>query len=243
MALPWPGCVRGGALRDAREPRCAVGGRVSGSWGDLAVVTAHFAYAGAEQRRAGRRAGPDRGDGLGAPIVVTGDFNGRRGTGTAVTRERLRRRLQRGRDRGRRPTACLVRPTPDRPRVQPRPARRRLPGRDRGGRRVRPPAGDRHVRGGRGARLTRQPRQPASPSCSAVDLLRQLGFAGAAPSTTTGGALAMMPCSPADRGRRPANPRPRQAPVPAGPALGRWPSRRPLPAGSWLRCRWPRPRP
>ena len=60
-----------------REPRCAVGGRVAGPWGApvLAIVTAHFAYAGAEQRRAQADELTRIADGMGAPLVVTGDFN------------------------------------------------------------------------------------------------------------------------------------------------------------------------
>jgi endonuclease/exonuclease/phosphatase family metal-dependent hydrolase len=58
-----------------REPRCAVGGRLARPWGDLAVATAHFAYAGAEQRRAQADELARIADGLGVPVVVTGDFN------------------------------------------------------------------------------------------------------------------------------------------------------------------------
>lgn len=58
-----------------REPRCAVAGRVAGPWGDLAVVTAHLAYAGAEQRRAQADELARIGAGVAAPVVVTGDFN------------------------------------------------------------------------------------------------------------------------------------------------------------------------
>jgi endonuclease/exonuclease/phosphatase (EEP) superfamily protein YafD len=57
---------------------------VAGPWGDLAVVTAHFAYAGAEQRRAQADELARIADGLGAPVVVTGDFN------AAVTAPELR---------------------------------------------------------------------------------------------------------------------------------------------------------
>ena len=59
-----------------REPRCAVGGRVRGPWGSLTVVTAHLAYAGAEQRRTQADELARLGADLGAPLVVTGDFNG-----------------------------------------------------------------------------------------------------------------------------------------------------------------------
>jgi endonuclease/exonuclease/phosphatase family metal-dependent hydrolase len=59
----------------SREPRCAVGGRVPGPWGDLAVVTAHLAYAGTEQRRAQANEVARIGDVQGGPLVVTGDFN------------------------------------------------------------------------------------------------------------------------------------------------------------------------
>lgn len=58
-----------------REPRCALGGRVTGPWGSLAVVTAHLTYVGTEQRRAQTEELARIADGLGAPVVVLGDFN------------------------------------------------------------------------------------------------------------------------------------------------------------------------
>lgn len=58
-----------------REARCAVGGRVTGPWGDVAVVSAHLTYAGAEQRRTQVDELARIVEGLGAPLVVTGDFN------------------------------------------------------------------------------------------------------------------------------------------------------------------------
>ncbi len=58
-----------------REPRCALGGRISGPWGDLTIVNAHLTYAGTEQRRAQADELARIADGLDAPLVVTGDFN------------------------------------------------------------------------------------------------------------------------------------------------------------------------
>ena len=58
-----------------REPRCAIGGRVSGPWGDLAVVNAHLTYAGTEQRRTQADELARIATGLDGPLVVTGDFN------------------------------------------------------------------------------------------------------------------------------------------------------------------------
>lgn len=72
---PLAGVPFADAPYGTREPRCAVGGRVSGPWGDLAVVTAHLAYAGAEQRRAQAGELARMGGGLDGPLVVTGDFN------------------------------------------------------------------------------------------------------------------------------------------------------------------------
>jgi endonuclease/exonuclease/phosphatase family metal-dependent hydrolase len=58
-----------------REPRCAIGGRVSGPWGDVAIVNAHLTYAGTEQRRAQADELARIAAGLDGPLVVTGDFN------------------------------------------------------------------------------------------------------------------------------------------------------------------------
>ena len=58
-----------------REPRCAIGGRVLGPWGNLAIVNAHLTYAGTEQRRAQADELARIADGLDAPIVVAGDLN------------------------------------------------------------------------------------------------------------------------------------------------------------------------
>jgi endonuclease/exonuclease/phosphatase family metal-dependent hydrolase len=60
-----------------REPRCAVGGRVTGPWGEIAVLNAHLTYAGTEQRRAQADELARIADGLGVPLVVAGDFNAR----------------------------------------------------------------------------------------------------------------------------------------------------------------------
>ena len=58
-----------------REPRCAIGGRVAGPWGDLRIVNAHLTYAGTEQRRAQADELARIAGGLDAPLIVAGDFN------------------------------------------------------------------------------------------------------------------------------------------------------------------------
>ena len=58
-----------------REPRCAIGGRVTGPSGDLAIVNAHLTYAGTGQRRAQADELARIAGGLDGPLVVTGDFN------------------------------------------------------------------------------------------------------------------------------------------------------------------------
>ena len=72
---PLAGVRFADAPSGTREPRCAVGGRVIASWGDLGVVTAHLTYIGAEQRRAQADELARIADGLDVPVVVVGDFN------------------------------------------------------------------------------------------------------------------------------------------------------------------------
>lgn len=59
----------------AREPRCAVGGRLAGGGPAMSIVTAHLTYAGAEQRRAQAETVARLGDDFGPPAIVAGDFN------------------------------------------------------------------------------------------------------------------------------------------------------------------------
>jgi endonuclease/exonuclease/phosphatase family metal-dependent hydrolase len=72
---PLAGVTYADAPYGTREPRCAVGARVAGPWGDLAVVSAHLTYAGSGQRRAQADELARIGGDLAAPVVVTGDFN------------------------------------------------------------------------------------------------------------------------------------------------------------------------
>jgi endonuclease/exonuclease/phosphatase family metal-dependent hydrolase len=72
---PLAGVTFAEAPYGTREPRCAIGGRISGPWGDLSVVNAHLTFAGTDQRRAqadvlARIAGDH-----GTPLVLAGDFN------------------------------------------------------------------------------------------------------------------------------------------------------------------------
>jgi len=74
---PLAGVTFADAPYGTREPRCVVGGRVTGPWGELAVVNAHLTYAGTEQRRSQADELARIADGLGTPLVVAGDFNAR----------------------------------------------------------------------------------------------------------------------------------------------------------------------
>jgi len=74
--------LAGVAFRDApygtREPRCLVGGRMPiGDRGDVWVLSTHFAYAGAEQRRAQAAAVAACIGELDGPVVLLGDLNAR----------------------------------------------------------------------------------------------------------------------------------------------------------------------
>lgn len=73
--LPLAGVSFAEAPYGTREPRCAIGGRLAGPWGDLAVVTAHLTYAGAEQRRAQVVELARIAAALPGPLVVAGDLN------------------------------------------------------------------------------------------------------------------------------------------------------------------------
>jgi endonuclease/exonuclease/phosphatase family metal-dependent hydrolase len=73
--LPLAGVTFGDAPYGTREPRCALGGRLPGPGGGIAVVNTHLTYAGAEQRRAQADALARIAAGLGGPLVVAGDFN------------------------------------------------------------------------------------------------------------------------------------------------------------------------
>lgn len=76
-AHPLAGVTFADAPYGTREPRCAVGGRVTGPWGELAVLNAHLTYSGTDQRRSQADEVARIADGLGAPLVVAGDFNAR----------------------------------------------------------------------------------------------------------------------------------------------------------------------
>lgn len=73
--LRLAGVPYGDAEPGAREPRCALGGRLAGDGPALSIVTAHLTYAGTEQRRAQATAIARLTDGIGSPAVVAGDFN------------------------------------------------------------------------------------------------------------------------------------------------------------------------
>jgi endonuclease/exonuclease/phosphatase family metal-dependent hydrolase len=73
--LPLAGVTFADAPYGTREPRCALGGRFAGSGGGAGIVGAHLTYAGTEQRRAQAEALATIANGLGSPVVVTGDFN------------------------------------------------------------------------------------------------------------------------------------------------------------------------
>jgi endonuclease/exonuclease/phosphatase family metal-dependent hydrolase len=72
---PLAGITFADAPYGTREPRCAVGGRLAGPGTGVAIVGAHLTYAGTDQRRAQAEALAAIADGLGSPVVVTGDFN------------------------------------------------------------------------------------------------------------------------------------------------------------------------
>ena len=74
-AGPLAGVTFADAPYGTSEPRCAVGGRLALAGGDVTIVTAHLAYAGAEQRRAQAGELARIAAGVGGPVVVLGDFN------------------------------------------------------------------------------------------------------------------------------------------------------------------------
>ena len=59
----------------AREPRCAIGGRLRGRGTSPSIVTAHLTYAGTGQRRAQAEMLARIAADLGTPTIVAGDFN------------------------------------------------------------------------------------------------------------------------------------------------------------------------
>ena len=74
--LPLAGIAFAGAPYGTREPRCAVGGRVSvRDGGDATVVSTHLAYAGAGQRAAQAGALARIADQTDGPLVLLGDLN------------------------------------------------------------------------------------------------------------------------------------------------------------------------
>ena len=73
--LPLAGVTFAEAPYGTREPRCAVGGRVTTGPGGFAVVNAHLTYAGTDQRRAQADELARIAAGLPGPLVVVGDWN------------------------------------------------------------------------------------------------------------------------------------------------------------------------
>jgi endonuclease/exonuclease/phosphatase family metal-dependent hydrolase len=74
-SLALAGVTYADAPYGTREPRCAVGGRLTGPGHDVGVVSAHLTYAGTEQRRAQVEAMAAAADRIGSPVIVAGDFN------------------------------------------------------------------------------------------------------------------------------------------------------------------------
>jgi endonuclease/exonuclease/phosphatase family metal-dependent hydrolase len=73
--LPLAGVTFADAPYGTREPRCAVGGRLTGPSGRVSVVNAHLTYAGTDQRRAQAEMLASIADDLGSPVILAGDFN------------------------------------------------------------------------------------------------------------------------------------------------------------------------
>ena len=73
--LPLAGVTFRDAPYGTREARCAVGGRVPRSGGDLAIVNAHLTYAGTEQRGTQADELARIAAGSAGAVVVAGDFN------------------------------------------------------------------------------------------------------------------------------------------------------------------------
>jgi endonuclease/exonuclease/phosphatase family metal-dependent hydrolase len=77
-SFPLAGVTFADAPYGTREPRCAVGGRLSiggAAERGVGIVGAHLTYAGTEQRRAQVEAMSSIADRLGSPVIVAGDFN------------------------------------------------------------------------------------------------------------------------------------------------------------------------
>ena len=155
VRCPLAGITFADAPYGTREPRCAVGGVWPAPDLAWAIVDAHLTYAGTEQRRAQVEAMAAAADGMGSPVIVAGDFNAPiEATEMQAVGRRVRRRIRDRRRPRRRSAARILRLGPDRPPPDARPAGDvvRRPSSRR--RRVRPPAGRRHVRG-RARRVTR----------------------------------------------------------------------------------------
>jgi endonuclease/exonuclease/phosphatase family metal-dependent hydrolase len=73
--LPLAGVAFAEAPYGTREPRCAVGGRLSAPRPSVAIVGAHLTYAGTEQRRAQIDAMAALAGDMGPPVILAGDFN------------------------------------------------------------------------------------------------------------------------------------------------------------------------
>ena len=73
---PLAGVRYGDAEPGHREARCAVGGRLPfAGTSEIGIATAHFTYIGRAQREAQSAALGLIADGLGSPVIVTGDLN------------------------------------------------------------------------------------------------------------------------------------------------------------------------
>jgi endonuclease/exonuclease/phosphatase family metal-dependent hydrolase len=73
--LPLAGVTYAEAEPGAREPRCAVGGRLVEPETSLSIITSHLTYAGANQRRAQAETLAGLATGLASPAIVAGDLN------------------------------------------------------------------------------------------------------------------------------------------------------------------------
>jgi endonuclease/exonuclease/phosphatase family metal-dependent hydrolase len=73
--LPLAGVTFADAPYGTREPRCAIGGRITIGGGDVAILASHLTYVGTGQRRAQAEALAGIAAGLPGPLVVAGDFN------------------------------------------------------------------------------------------------------------------------------------------------------------------------
>ena len=73
--LPLAGIPYREAEPGAREPRCAVGGRLTGPGPELSIVNAHLTYAGTGQRHAQAEMLSRIVRDFEGPVIVAGDFN------------------------------------------------------------------------------------------------------------------------------------------------------------------------